>query len=309
LTAQLPGVGWEESRLMIEGVTYATEAEVPDVKWNAVTPGYFETFDIKVLRGRTFDERDRADAAPVAIVNQAFTDKYFPGTDPVGRRIREGGLTTTNPWITIVGVTPTTFTGDAEKLRDAMYYVPLAQRHQRFVALAVATAGPPSSVSAAVRDAVSQIDPDVPLYQVWTMEEAMAQSTWYIKTFGTMFMIFGFIALFLASIGLYAVMSFAVSRRTREMGIRMALGARAGQVVGLILRQGIVQLTVGITVGLGLAALLAPSMTVILYDTPPHDLQVFGLVVVSLTLAGIAACVLPARRATQVDPMVALHAD
>ena len=309
LQAQLPGVGYDGTRMMVEGVAYAAEADVPSMEWNSVSPGYFETFEIRPLRGRVIAENDRADADPVVVVNQAFADKFFPGADPLAHRIRAGGLTSTGPWMTIVGVVPTTFTGDTEHPRAPMYYAPLSQHHSRFVAIAVATAGPPTSVSSAVREAVQQIDADVPLYQVFTMPEAIARPTWFIRTFGEMFMIFGFIALFLASIGLYAVMSFAVSRRTREMGIRMALGARSGQVVRLIFRQGAWQLGVGITLGLGLAATLAQYTKFILFDVQPRDPQIYGGVVFVLALVGLAACLVPARRATKVDPLVALRAE
>jgi ABC-type antimicrobial peptide transport system permease subunit len=141
------------------------------------------------------------------------------------------------------------------------------------------------------------------------MEEAFARPTWFIRVFGTMFMIFGLIALFLASVGLYAVMSFAVSRRVREVGIRMALGAQGRDVVRMIFGQGAWQLGVGLVLGLGLAAGVAQLMTVVLFDVEPRDPAIFGSVVLVLATAGLAACLMPARRATLVDPLVALRAE
>jgi putative ABC transport system permease protein len=141
------------------------------------------------------------------------------------------------------------------------------------------------------------------------MEQAIARRFWFIRVFGTMFMIFGFIALFLASVGLYAVMAFSVSRRSREVGIRMALGARAGDVVRMVFRQGLVQLAAGMTVGLLLALGVSRVMSVLLFDVQPRDPLVFGSVVVVLTTAGLLACLLPARRATRVDPLVALRSE
>jgi putative ABC transport system permease protein len=139
------------------------------------------------------------------------------------------------------------------------------------------------------------------------MEEALARPTWFIRVFGTMFMIFGGIALFLAGIGLYAVMAFSVSRRTREVGIRMALGANSGNVVGMIFRQGMWQMGVGLALGLLMAAGVSQLLSNILFDVQPRDPVIFGGVVAVLAFAGLLACLIPARRATAVDPMIALR--
>ena len=309
ITSSLPGVGDNGGSMQVEGVTYATDNEVPNGRWLAVSPGFFGTFEIKASRGRVLDASDRAGGNPVIVVNQAFADKYFPGADPLGRRIRQGGLTTKLPWMTVVGVVPTAYSGDTQEPRAAAYYAPLPQHHQPFISMAVRTAGAPMSLTKPVRDAVTQLDPDVPIYRVYSMDQALARPTWFIRVFGTMFMIFGAIALFLASMGLYAVMSFSVSRRTREVGIRMALGAQAGQVVRLIFRQGAWQLGLGLVVGLVLAAFLARFTSIILFQVNPRDPVIFGGVVVVLTVVGIVACLIPARRATRVDPLTALRAE
>jgi ABC-type antimicrobial peptide transport system permease subunit len=211
--------------------------------------------------------------------------------------------------MTIVGIVPSIYSGDTEKPHEAMYYVPLAQHHANFVSMAVRTAGPPMAFSTPVREVVAQLQPDIPIYRVNSMEKAYAQPTWFIRVFGVMFMIFGGIALFLASIGLYAVMSFSVARRTREVGIRMALGAKGSQVVRLIFRQGLWQIALGIPIGLGLAVVVAYGSQVLLFDVQPLDPFIYAGVVLVLTLVGLTACFVPARRATRVDPMVALHTD
>jgi ABC-type antimicrobial peptide transport system permease subunit len=141
------------------------------------------------------------------------------------------------------------------------------------------------------------------------MTEAMARPLWFIRVFGTMFMIFGAIALFLAAVGLYAVMSFSVGRRTREVGIRMALGAKPGDVVSMVVRQGVWQLGAGMLAGLTLALGIAQLMKLVLFDVEPRDPMIFGGVVAVLTIAGLLACLIPARRATTVDPLLALRAD
>jgi len=141
------------------------------------------------------------------------------------------------------------------------------------------------------------------------MDEALARPTWYIRVFGTLFMILGLIALFIAGVGLYAVMAFSVSRRTREVGIRMALGAGAGDVVGLVFRQGAWQMGLGLLFGLGFAASVAQLMSVILFEVRPRDPAIFGGVVAVLVASGTIACLIPARRATRVDPLLALRSE
>lgn len=238
-----------------------------------------------------------------------FADQFFKDKDPIGRRIRQGGRNSTQPWVTIVGVVPTVYSGDSDEPREPEYYVPLAQRHSSFASMAVQTAGNPLGITAQVRQIVSSLNPDIPIYFVYSMEEALARPTWFIRVFGTMFMIFGFIALFLASVGLYAVMSFAVSRRVREVGIRMALGAQGGDVIRMIFGQGAWQLGIGLVLGLGLAAGVAQFLTIILFDVQPRDPAIFASVVLVLAIAGMVACLVPARRATRVDPLVALRAE
>ena len=255
ITSNLPGVGGSNGGpVMVEGISYAAERDVPNSRWYAASDGYFDTFGVKLLEGRGFTAADRADAQPVAVVNKAFADKYLPGIDALGRRIRLGNTTSTNPWMTIVGVAPTIFSGDNGRPRGPAFYAPLAQHHSNFVSLAVQTSGPPMAMTQLVRETVAKQNPDIPLYQVYPMDEALSRPLWYIRVFGTMFMIFGGIALFLAAIGLYAVMSFSVSRRTKELGIRMALGARQDQVRAMIVWQGLKLTAIGLALGIAGAA-------------------------------------------------------
>jgi ABC-type antimicrobial peptide transport system permease subunit len=160
-----------------------------------------------------------------------------------------------------------------------------------------------------VRAAVASLDPDLPIYWTMTLEKAMADQLWFVRVFGTMFMIFGMVALFLAAVGLYAVMSFSVSRRTREVGIRMALGATPRHVVRMILSQGILQVGIGLAIGLLLATGISQGLKAILFDVKPLDPLVFGGVTVVLAITGLLACFLPAQRATRVDPSDAMRAD
>ena len=309
LSAQLPGLGFNKNSFAVEGKTYAKEADYPMSPLNTVSPGFFATFGIRAIQGRTFTTADRDGALPTAIVNQAFVAKYFNGADALGRRIRLGGSKSTAPWLTIVGVVPNTFSGQPEEMRPPFIYVPFAQHHQSFVSMAVRTAGAPMALTPQVRDVVSSINRDIPIYFVYSMKEAMARPLWFVRVFGTMFMIFGAIALFLAAVGLYAVMANSVGRRTREVGIRMALGAKPGDVIAMVVRQGAWQLSIGMLAGLTLALGVAQLMKVVLFDVQPRDPVIFGGVVTVLTIAGLLASLIPARRATRVDPLMALRSE
>ena len=309
LTSQLPGVGNGEDNFAVEGKSYAKDADYPRAGSYSVSSGYFPTFGLKPIQGRTFTNADRDGTLPVVVVNRAFVTTHFAGVDPTGRRIRFGASRSTAPWLTIIGVVPNTFAGDPEHMRPPLIYRPLAQHHENFVSMAVHTSGAPMSITPQVRDLVGSLNRDIPLYWVYSMTEAMARPLWFIRVFGTMFMIFGGIALFLAAVGLYAVMAFSVGRRTREVGIRMALGARATDVVGMVVRQGAWQLGAGMLAGLTLALGVAQLMKVVLFDVEPRDPMIFGGVVAVLTIAGLLACLIPARRATRVDPLLALRAD
>jgi predicted permease len=309
MAAQLPGTGGNDNSFGIEGKTYAKDADYPLSATNTVSPGFFDTFGLRALQGRVFSSADHEGALPAAIVNQAFVAKYLPGIDPLGRRVRLGNSHSMAAWLTIVGVVPNTFSGDPEHMRPPYIYLPLAQHHENFLSMAVRTAGAPMSITPQVREIVSSLDRDIPIYWVYPMTEALARPLWFIRVFGTMFMIFGAIALFLAAVGLYAVMAFSVGRRTREVGIRMALGAKPADVVGMVLRQGIWQLGAGMAAGLTLALGVAQLMKVVLFDVPPRDPVIFGGVITVLTVAGLLASFVPALRATRVDPLLALRSD
>ena len=309
LTTDLPGVGSNSRNFAIEGATYIKDVDYPRSRLYSVSTGFFPTFGLNATLGRTFTSSDRDGGLPTAIVNQAFAAKYFRGVDPIGRRIRIGDSRSTAPWMTIVGVVPNSYSGNPAEMRPPFIYMPLSQHPSRFLSLAVRTAAAPMAITPQVRDVVSSLNRDIPIYYVYSMTEAMTRNLWFVRVFGTMFMIFGAIALFLAAVGLYAVMAFSVGRRTREVGIRMALGAKATHVLGMVVRQGLWQLGAGMAVGLTLALGAAQLMKVVLFDVQPRDPAIFGLVVAVLSGAGLLACLIPARRATRVDPLLALRSD
>jgi putative ABC transport system permease protein len=307
----LPGAqqGLGRDRFALEGRTYARPQDQPETRTLSVTPGFFETLDIRLSRGRLLSDQDRETTPAVAVVTQRFVDRFFQSQDPLGRRIRLSPADSTQPWLSIVGVVPNVFGGDPQDPLPPVVIRPLAQAHSNFVYLSARTQAAPMTLTQQVRTVAAQLEPDLPLYWIMSLDQAIAQPLWFVRVFGTMFVIFGGIALFLAAVGLYAVMSFSVSRRTREIGIRMALGAEAVRVVRMIIRQGAVQLAVGMVIGLAAALGVSSFMSVILFDVQPHDAMVFGGVAATLALAGLLASTVPAFRATRVDPLTALRTE
>ncbi len=311
ISSGLPGAsqGLGGGRFAIDGKSYARPSDYPLTRTASVTPSFFATLQIPLARGRLLNDGDRDGTAPVAVVTQHFADRYLADGDALGRRIRFGGADSEEPWITIVGVVPDIFGGDPEDPRPPVVFRPLAQAHSNFVYISARAAGSPMALTAQIRDAAAALEPDLPLYWIMPLDRAIAKELWFVRVFGTMFMIFGAVALFLAAVGLYAVMSFSVSRRTREVGIRMALGARTGRVVRMILRQGIVQLAVGMTIGLALAIGISRLLAIILFDVQPRDPFVFIAVATTLALTGVLASFVPALRATRVQPQDALRSE
>lgn len=313
LASGLPAAeqGFNNNLVTVEGRAYAEDRDAGRTRNGSVSPGFFTALEIPMLRGRALDDTDRDGGLPVAVVNERFVREHLGEGDPLGRRVRLGGVgpENTNPYVTIVGVFADIFTGDQRDPRSALLLRPFAQERPAFAYIAARTAGDPMSLTSAVRDAVASINPDIPIYWPKTLRDSIALQLWFVRIFGTMFAIFGLVALFLASIGLYAVMSFAVSRRTREMGIRMALGATPGRVIRLIFNSGAWQLGLGMLIGLGLATGIAQLLTVILFDVQPRDPLVFGGVAATLLVTGATACLIPAWRATRVDPAEAMRAE
>jgi len=308
LLTALPAVGSGGPNVRIEGVHYDLEGELPFVRGNTIATNYFETFQVPLLEGRAFSEQDRAEVPGVAIVNQSFVTKYFNRESAIGRRVRFGREPDA-PWVTIVGVVPDMFEGGLDNDTREAIYTPLAQAPPQFFTIAARTRGEPLAVTQKVREAVMSVDGDLPIYFVRTLQTAIDRSYWFYSVFGVLFMVFGAAALFLAGVGLYGVMATSVAQRTREVGVRMALGAQASDVLTMILRQGFVQIAIGIGLGLGVAAGIGNLLSMILYDVNPRDPVVFAAIVSFLMAAALLACFVPARRATRVDPNIALRAE
>ena len=308
LTSDLPTRGGQMWRLTVDGESYATEDDHPLARRIVITDDYFDLFEVPLVRGRAFSSTDTTENLPVAIVNERFVELFAPDGDPIGGRIKLGE--DDEPWRTIVGIVPDMHLGGAVGAttpRHEGVYIPLQQNIINFMSLIARTDQNPLGYTAAIQGQVNAIDIDLPLYWVRSLEEQYALDTWAFRTFGTLFMAFGFAALALATIGLYGVMSFSASNRTREIGVRMALGAGSQNVLMLIIRQGAIQLAIGLALGLGLALALSRALVLLLFNVEPWDPTIFVTVVIALGLSGLLASFIPAKRATRVDPMEALR--
>jgi putative ABC transport system permease protein len=309
LSDGLPAAGNGVIAVQIEGKAYPQSSDYPLAREGIVTAGYFDTFQAKVLSGREFTTADTAASQPVAIINESFARTHFPAVDPIGhqmRRIRPKGP---EPWLTVVGVVPDLIMeGIGNNNASAVgYYIPIAQSDvANGVRIAVRTRSDPAAMTSFVRSAVTSLDPELAIYEIETMKRVIDRQTWFYTVFGTFFMAFGFCALFLAAAGLYGVMSFAVTQRTREMGVRVALGAQGRQLILLIMRKSVLQLAVGLCLGLSLALLASGALQPVLYHVNPRDTLVFACVLITLATASLIASFLPARRVTRIDPVIAL---
>jgi len=310
LASQLPGLGAAQVPVGVEGVTYGEDKNFPRTALAFVSPGFFGTFGVEPLAGRDFTSLDDGTAAPVALVNKTFAERFFPGEDPIGRQIREGTSQSESPWRTIVGVLPDLYLQRFKAGTDvpaAGFYVPAAQQDLRFMSVAVRGQGGPETLARVVREEVAALHADTPLYYVRTMARALREEIWYVDLFGGLFAVFGLLALLLAAAGLYAVMATGVAQRTREMGIRMALGARAGQILTMVLGQGALQMGIGLVLGLVVAGALSRGLQSILFGVEPWDTSVYLAISAVMLLSGVVASIIPARRATRADPVAALR--
>jgi len=270
----------------------------------APAPGFFSAAGITLLRGRDFTEQDDAKGAMVAVVNRAAADGFWPGQDPLGKHLHFLG----EPWdVTVVGEVNTAKYLTLGEPPQAVVYMPLKQHYSPFVTLFVQTKADPAQTIGSVREAVHSMIPSVPLLRVQTMSQVLVNSLSAPRMGAELLGTFGLLALLLAAIGTYGVMSYSVSQRSQEIGIRMTLGAQRGHVLRLILGGGLAMVCVGVAAGLIASSLLARSMSSLLFGIGMFDAPSFLLTAALLIGVAMAACYLPARRAMAVDPLVALR--
>jgi len=302
----LAGNNWGRS-LTVEGFPVLSVGEAPAVNHCVISSDYFSAMGVAMLKGRDFDDRDTREAPKVTIIDERLAREYWPEDDPIGKRIRFGPPEDNEPWHTIVGVV-----GDVRHERlDAStrksVYLPFAQMPIGGSGLAIRTAGRPRDLISAVRSQLRDLDPDLPLTQVMPMTEVVARSVWQPRLYTALFGVFAAVALILATIGIYGVMSYAVTQRTREIGLRMALGAQRQDVLKLVVGQGVLLASIGVGIGLVAALALTRLMSSLLFGVTTTDPITFAAVSVLLAGVALGACFVPALRAAKVDPMVALR--
>ena len=297
----------------VDGRPPLPPAQQPAMQVRVATPSYFSTLGIPLKRGRLFDHKDREGAPQVAVITESAARAFFPGEDPLGRKIKLGwgsGPGAPNAGGEIVGIVGDVKDAGLSESEAPQVYLPYAQRPVQLMAVVLKTTVPPESVAAAARRAVAEVDPLVPLGNLRTLEDILLRSLSQPRFYMLVLAIFAVMALLLAAIGVFGVLSYAVAQRTREIGIRMALGARGTAVVRLILAHAFTLAACGIGAGTFLAWLLSKALlTGLLFETDPRDATTFTVVAVTLGAVALLAAYIPARRATRVDPITALRAE
>jgi predicted permease len=290
-------------------VVLGREAEArscPEISVRRVTPGYFHTVGLTLIRGRLLQDSDTTSAAPVLLVNEAAAQRFFPGQDPIGARIGFWGAART-----IVGVVANERFHGLSETAPIAAYAPLAQAPSANGSgvLLVRTSGDPSALGSAVRGAIHDVDPSLAIFGVEPLEHTVARSVSQRRFTMLLVGLFAGIALALAAVGVHGVLSYGVVQRTREIGIRMALGARPTRVLRLVVGDGLVLTVAGLAIGLAGSAALTRLLTSLLFGVTATDPATFVAVAAFLTLVALVASYLPARRATKIDPAVALRTE
>jgi len=318
---QLPGVQYASARTSVpiaSDASYAylrfnlegraSDASDPPVAYyNGVSPDYFQTMMVPLLKGRGFSDRDVRGSPNVGIVNDTLARRYFSDGDAIGKRISLEDNPKEEDWVTIVGVVGDTKPRELRSEPVAELYMPYKQQPERGMSLMIRYRDSSTGVAAAVRNEVLALDKDQPVYSIRTLDSVLSESV-ATPRFRTLLLgVFAGVALILAGVGIYGVISYAVSQRTQEIGIRMALGAQAADVLTLVIKGGMTLALIGVALGLAGAFALTRLMTTLLFGVRPTDVATFATVSVGLLIVALFACFIPARRATKVDPLVALR--
>jgi putative ABC transport system permease protein len=300
----LDGHDWQEG-YDVERAELTMTGPRKVIDFRTATPGYFEALGFRLLRGRTFRETDRADAPPVAIIDEELARRHWADGKAVGRRIKISGAR--DPWLEIVGVVASVHHFGFDAASSGQLYVPYAQSSNPYLSLAVETSGDPASMAAPVRALVAGLDPDVPIYEMRTMEDLVRVSLGRRRFAVLLLGFFALLALGLSAVGLYGVISQGVIARVKEIGIRMALGANSGGVLAMILKNALALTAAGVALGAAGALALSRFMASQLYGVTGHDPATFAIVTVVLGAVAVLAACIPALRAVRIDPLTALR--
>ncbi|HYB94120.1 MAG TPA: ABC transporter permease [Vicinamibacterales bacterium] len=316
ITTAVPPLDHEEWRVIIAGSADMDDQQRPFVSTVAVSPRYFETLGVGVIRGRGFANGDAAPGSAPVVINQLLADRFFRGEDPIGRQLRfvprlDEPDAPPQPWRTVVGVVPTFLQGsDDDAFRNPVVYLPFMSRPDRTSSLVVRSALPPASIMAAVRGAVQHIDVDQPVFSIETVASVFANERSIYRIFAILFGVLAGIALLLSAVGVYGVIAYAVTQRTQEIGVRMAVGASRWDVSWMFLKKGLTQLAIALAIGIPGAVLLGiVAQFRLVAEIEPTDPLTMIVITMVLTTVALVACVVPAHKASKVDPVTALRAD
>jgi predicted permease len=276
--------------------------EQPTVEYNEVGPDYFHTMGIPLISGREFTRADNEDSEPVVIVNDVMVKQYWQGENPIGKRLEVNGR-----WLQVVGVAKVSKYRSILETPQAFFYVPLRQNFAPTVGVNIRTQQPPDAIARALAKEIHALDPDLAPYDVITMRQQVERATQSQHVAVTLLGVFGALAVLLAAVGLYGVMSYAVSQSTRELAVRMALGAHTADLLRIVLSQGLSLTGAGVIAGAIIALAGTRLLGYLLYQVSPRDPLAFAAAIAIMLLASVTACLLPALRATRTDPVRALR--
>jgi predicted permease len=307
LSTSLPTTTMDRRKYQLEDSPSERAQDLSSALVVAISPGFFRTFGASLLQGRDFTRSDSNSAPPVAIVSRGLADRAWPGQSAIGRRIRFHQAR--EHWLTVIGVAPDLQMSLLTSRQREVLFLPAFQSGPESVNLVLKPRYAASSMTSIARSEVVALDKDMPLYQVQSVAEVVEKSGLFFRLFGSLFAILGLCALLLASSGLYGMVSLSVRQRTREVGIRMALGAERGHVLSMILWQGIRRLAVGLSLGLLLAGPMSFLLRGVLLGVEPGDPLTFLIVPLVLDVTFLLACWIPARRAARTNAVVALRSD
>ena len=306
VTSDVPWTGFGESLIFrIDGRVFAPGSE-PHARYHAASPGYFHAIGTPLLRGRFFRRSDDEDAPKVLLVNQAMAQRWWPGGDPIDQHI---GFGDGNDWMTVVGVIGDTRDAPQTAMATPALWWPERQQPFRNITIAIQAEGDARSVLPAARESLRRSDPELPLANVRTMSQVVSEAQRSSRSILMLTGVFAGVSLLLASIGTYGVLAYSVARRSREFGVRMALGAQPSDVLRMVIRHALALVAVGVTVGSGLALVLGKTAAALLFELSPRDPAAFCAAALLTGAGAILGAYVPARKAASVDPVMSLRGE
>ena len=307
IASNIPTTGAERTTAEIPGDASGDQSR-PTIFTLTIGPGYFRTLGTALTSGRDFNESDGRSTIPVAIINERMAREYWPGENPLGKHLRLAASQPAGPWLTVIGIAPNIAqNGLFRRNRDSLLYLPFQQNPRPGMTILARTLVPPETLARAFRREVQALDAQVSVYGPVTLEERLRSNYWTSGLYGVLFAIFAAVALLMASVGLFAVIAQSVARRTREIGIRMAIGASRRDIRRLILRQGMLPVGIGLVIGVTGSLAVNRVLRSVLVQVSPGDPLALAAASALLVLTAALGCLIPARRAARIDPMSAIR--